>query len=481
MVICPDCGELSIPVACEVCGRELRDEAPVMRFEEAWRFDDSEPEPLGEGTFATVRVCRRLDDNTRWAVKVVDLEKASSKPEIQAKTRASFLREARALSRFDHPNLVRVHGFGVIDSRRLFMVMDLLPRSCTLHEALQNAWRRGRGPSLGTVVRMGMEIGSALGYVHGRGVVHRDLKPGNIGIDFHRRFRLLDFGLLKRVGHDDATAEAPSNSFERPGAELTVAGWGSFSYGAPEQFLRGEVGPWTDLFALGNVLYEMVAGHPPVKNRTLSETLVAFEEPAPPLPVDPRRPEAFDEVVAWLLARDPAERPQSVAPVLERLTKVWQAVARDRRARAKDTLLMAPVVSPVPQVKVVRRSQPEATATVGAEQLELLLQQTRGIGHVESPEPTAVSAPPSEMEPTVFASQPTPEASPETPRPGSRTIHVDPALDVELTPLVPVPPAPREDSPGWLRRAWRWVVNVWAAPADDPGPHGDSSRTSESA
>ena len=221
-----------------------------MRFDEAYRLDDGDAEPLGAGTFAVVRVCRSLADNTRWAVKIVDVEKASANPQIQAKTRASFLREARALSRFDHPNIVRVHALGDFDEKRLFMVMDLLPRSCTLHDALNNARRRGRGPSLGTIVRMGLEVGAALRYVHSKDVVHRDLKPGNIGIDFHRRFRLFDFGLMKNLGEDE-----DSGPFGGASHELTVAGWGSYSYGAPEQFFRGEIGPWTDVFALGSVMY----------------------------------------------------------------------------------------------------------------------------------------------------------------------------------------------------------------------------------
>ncbi len=431
----------------------------MMRFDEGYRLDEGDSDPLGEGTFATVRVCRSLSDNTRWAVKIVDLEKASGNAQVQAKTRASFLREARALSTFDHPNLVRVHAFGQLDERRLFMVMDLLPRNCTLHDALNNARRRGRGPSLGTIVRMGLEVGAGLGYAHQRGVVHRDLKPGNIGIDFQRRFRLLDFGLMKRL--DEAEE---SNPFGNGNHELTVAGWGSYSYGAPEQFFRGEIGPWTDVFALGSVLFEMIAGRPPTKNRTLEDVLDAFDTPPPPLPPDPRRPSGLDEIVARCLAREVSDRVPDTGPVLEALAAVWHevdaAVAEGRTKKASDTLMMAPVVSPEPKVRIIRMSAPEATAAVTPDKLDALLRKSFD---AKGGAPSAVDEPPEATaiaDETYLAGMNAESATVAAPK------AAEPIPEPAAEPASEPPPslAWRARLGAVTQRAWAWVLRVANTP-----------------
>ena len=448
----------------------------MRRFDEAYRLDEGDSEPLGEGTFAVVRVCRSKADNTRWAVKIVDLEKASGNPVVQAKTRASFLREAQTLSRFDHQNLVRVHAYGQLDATKLFMVMDLLPRDCTLHDALNSARRRGRGPSLGTIVRMGLEVGAGLGYAHAQGVIHRDLKPGNIGIDFQRRFRLLDFGLMKQLGEP---AEA-SNGFVEGQNELTVAGWGSYSYGAPEQFFRGEVGPWTDIFSLGAVLYEMIAGRPPTKNRTLQDVLAALDQPPPALPADPRRPEGLDEIVARCLARDIADRPSALGPVLEALGTVWREVDARARAgqvkKASDTLMMAPVVSPEPKVRVIRMTRPEATAAVTPDALNALLRKSVA---PDCATPTPLHAPEETPEATMVADE-------------TYLASMNEALEVARVTPSPEPPPETVEAgrrvPHWLayawrsvgaaaRAAWSWLHRVANTPLFPRRPAGDEPLT----
>ncbi|MCB9745217.1 MAG: protein kinase [Alphaproteobacteria bacterium] len=220
---------------------------------------------------------------------------------------AQALGEARAVAALSHPNVVAVHDLGVVEPQEAeasggrlsagapWLAMELLPGG-TLLERRCADWGQARGWLA--------ELLSALAHAHARGVVHRDLKPENVLFDAEGRLRVVDFGFALQV--------------ERAGQERPAVG-GTPSAMAPEQFSTDwrRQGPWTDLYALGVLAWELVTGAPPLKAETLGEWVRAhrLEEPGD---FTPRFPVPA-ETEAWLrrlLAKAPARRPRSAAEAL---------------------------------------------------------------------------------------------------------------------------------------------------------------------
>jgi serine/threonine-protein kinase len=183
-----------------------------------------------------------------------------------------FFLEAATVAKLKHPNTVTVFDFGVDEEDGLYFIAMEYLKGRTLSRVL-----REEGPlDEARVARIGAQIARSLSEAHGHGIVHRDLKPANVlmldGADEPDTVKVLDFGLAKEVG---------------PGAEeLTHTGlfMGSPKYMAPEQILGGEVSGRTDVYTLGVVMYEMLAGKPPFDRPAHAATLIAHcKEPPPPL------------------------------------------------------------------------------------------------------------------------------------------------------------------------------------------------------
>jgi len=215
-------------------------------------------------------------------------------------------REARVLASLDHPRVVPVHDGGVLPDGRPYLVESFI-EGRTLGRIL-----RRDGPLVpARVASLAGQLLDGLSAVHRLGVVHRDVKPGNIMITAHRdqeALRLIDFGIARSASPDSAMET------------LTVQGLviGSPSYMAPEQIMGGTVGPAADLYAVGVVLFEMLAGCVPFKGGSVVETLRAhLEQPLPALPASVPGP--LRRVVARALAKSPAERFESADAMLEAL------------------------------------------------------------------------------------------------------------------------------------------------------------------
>jgi serine/threonine protein kinase len=250
---------------------------------------------LGEGGMGIVFRAIREDGDV-VALKVI-------KPGLVAdeKTARRFAREARAAGEVDHPHLIDVLDAGDIDGIG-YLAMLYVPGK-SLDDRIQAS-----GPlSVEDTVRVVTEIASALDALHAAGLVHRDVKPSNILLDEERGALLTDFGLAKRRDYSMLTA---------PGQML-----GTLDYIAPEMLRGEEPGPSADLYALGCVVFECLAGRAPFGGLSMFEVGMAHlgDTPADPCGERADAPPALSEVVLRALAKEPSERPPSATAYAEML------------------------------------------------------------------------------------------------------------------------------------------------------------------
>jgi WD40 repeat protein len=219
-------------------------------------------------------------------------------------SRQRFLREARAAAAIEHDNIVAIYHVGE-DRGVPFLAMPLLKG-----ESLEDRLRREKRLPPADVLRVGREVARGLAAAHERGLVHRDIKPGNIWLEAPRgRVKILDFGLARSTGGGDG-------HLTQQGAIV-----GTPAYMAPEQASSSGVDARADLFSLGCVLYHAATGEPPFRGADLISTLmaVATSDPIPPRVVAPDIPPALSDLILRLLAKEPAARPATARAVAGQL------------------------------------------------------------------------------------------------------------------------------------------------------------------
>lgn len=224
-----------------------------------------------------------------------------------------FFREASITSRITHPNSVTIFDYGKTDDEIYFMAMEYLEGQ-TLHQAL----REGGTMHEERVGRIAAQICRALREAHALEVIHRDLKPANIFLSRHGDdedfVKVLDFGLVKHLS-------------ERPEEQLTQTGlfMGSPKYMAPEQIQGGHVDPRTDIYSLGIIMYEMLAGKVPFDRPTSVNILMAHVgEPPPPMrEVNPNLicSPVFEDLVMTCISKNPDERFRTMDEVLSAIKR----------------------------------------------------------------------------------------------------------------------------------------------------------------
>jgi tRNA A-37 threonylcarbamoyl transferase component Bud32/tetratricopeptide (TPR) repeat protein len=238
---------------------------------------------LGRGGMGEVYEAVDLDLDRRVALKFIAPELAADADNLQR-----FEREARSAAALNHPHIATLYSFER-DGARRFIAMELVEG-----ESLRDRMRPGPLP-IGEALAIARDVAAALAAAHRRGIVHRDIKPENLMFGEEGRVKVMDFGLARA---------ALASRITLTGSTLGTAG-----YMSPES-IRGSAGPPTDVFALGVVLYEMLAGRLPFAgdNPMALMFTIANEPPLPLREARPDVPDAVQSVVARLLEKDPEKR-----------------------------------------------------------------------------------------------------------------------------------------------------------------------------
>src|SRR3954452_809700 len=262
---------------------------------------------LGEGGMAVVYRARDelLDRNV--AVKILRTQFAADEDFVRR-----FRQEARSAAALSDPNIATIFDTGV-DNGREFIVMQLVDGP----DLERDLTERGSVP-VAEALRIAIAVADALESAHRHGIVHRDIKPGNILLASDGAVRVVDFGIARALGDSRTTALG-----------LLL---GSVQYCSPEQVLGEEVGPASDVYSLGIVLYELLTGRRPFDGD--SPAAVALErlrrQPPPPSTVAPDLPAGLDDIVMRALARNPRRRYPSARAFADAIRGWWRA---NRRAR----------------------------------------------------------------------------------------------------------------------------------------------------
>jgi predicted Ser/Thr protein kinase len=256
---------------------------------------------LGRGGMGVVYKARQEGLERLVALKMI-LAGSHAGPEHLARFRA----EAKAIGNLRHPHIVQVYQVGQHEGKP-FLALEFADGG-SLAQALDGRpWPAERAAAFVA------KLAGAMHAVHGKGIIHRDLKPGNVLLDEQGEPKITDFGLAKVV-------EGPAT-----GPTATNAALGTPSYMAPEQTggRNREVGPLTDVYALGAILYELLTGRPPFRADTPLDTmlLVVSEEPTPPRKLCPAVPLDLEKVCLKCLAKRPDERYASAAALADDLRR----------------------------------------------------------------------------------------------------------------------------------------------------------------
>ncbi len=287
---------------------------------------------LGAGGMGEVLRARdeRLDRDV--AIKVLPEEVAGDPDRL-----ARFDREARALARLSHPNILGIHEFGE-DQGIAFAVTELLEGETVRERLLGGAlpWRRA--------AEIAAAVADGLAAAHAQGIVHRDVKPENVFLTVDGRVKVLDFGLA-RV--DPGPLTVPETMTSPPPGTLAGVVLGTVGYMAPEQVRGHTVDPRSDVFALGCVLYEMLSGRPPFRRDTAAETMTAILREDPPELSGSEAggpPSELARIAVHCLEKAPEQRFQSAGDVAFALRSVLTTpfeAARTPARRSTRPLLLA--------------------------------------------------------------------------------------------------------------------------------------------
>lgn len=286
---------------------------------------------VGKGGMGRVYLATQLPLNRPVAVKILSPEFQKKDPQFPRR----FFLEAATAAQLNHPNTITVFDYGETEEGELFIAMEYLPGR-PLSRAIASD-----GPfSADRALHIAMQIVRALREAHQKGIVHRDLKPGNIMLmtegDDLDYAKVLDFGLVKLIDtdasqHHKLYDQLPNSSEEEVG-ELTRAGMflGSPKYMSPEQIESRPIDPRTDIYSLGVIMFQMLAGRVPFRGNTGVE--IIFKHVNQPVPaiheINPEAdaPPELERLIVRCLEKRPEGRPASMADLLGELKEVRKLI-----------------------------------------------------------------------------------------------------------------------------------------------------------
>ncbi|MBM4356015.1 MAG: serine/threonine protein kinase, partial [Deltaproteobacteria bacterium] len=283
-------------------------------------------ERIGSGGMGVVYKAEQLLVKRIVALKVLRREVVREGSAVKR-----FLNEAQVIAALNNPHTVTLHDFGVTGDGLLYYTMELL-RGRPLSRVI-----RQDGPlAVERATRLALQVCDSLEEAHERGILHRDLKPDNLFVQERKgleELKVLDFGVAKLMGASGAKAVT--------GTGMIV---GTPLYLSPEQALGDELGPSSDLYSLGIVLYEMLVGLPPFMGETPMQTILArLNKPVPPTAArnpSVRVPRRLEEFLSKALEKDPKRRFQTAAEFREALR-----TALDSGKQPVDAVLLPPLAS----------------------------------------------------------------------------------------------------------------------------------------
>jgi serine/threonine protein kinase/Tfp pilus assembly protein PilF/uncharacterized protein YukE len=291
-------------------------------------------EKLGEGGMGVVYIAEDTLLGRRVAIKTLSAGRSGKDPHF----RSRFLREARAVSALSHPHIATIHDYGETDDGQPYIVMELVKG-----ETLGDLMLKGK-LTIPRALKIIEQVAEALAEAHHHGIVHRDIKPSNVAIDHRGQVKVLDFGLAKQINPGTIDATDPErqtlvNTQTRDGMVV-----GTPMYLSPEQALGIDVDARSDLFSLGALLYECIAGKPPFLGRTGIEICakVIRDDPPAPSQLNANISTELDLVTLKALAKKPEARYQTADEMIRDLGSIRDHL-QQQRAEHTITRLISPV------------------------------------------------------------------------------------------------------------------------------------------